>query len=287
MPRSRKSRKIAQQTSEKPSIKRIPISSLPLELILSIMEQLKGSTSILKHCALVCRRWRLPAQRYLFSHMSLQDSDTCNQMNRILRTSPHIATHVDTLSIYHNSSFMALRNASRIVEKLRNVRTLRMLNNALREHWTVNELENIFKLQSVETLFLEEDGDDTLIPRLLESFPSLRSFQLWRSDLRSPPALTHPHDGPLLQMPLLKSLALPNLELQSNSSIVNFFTRPEFDYSNLQSLKLYCQESQYTTEQDKNNLKPMDSLLKKCGQHVRTLTLVFPEHSQGDTLPGW
>ncbi|KAK7461023.1 hypothetical protein VKT23_008951 [Stygiomarasmius scandens] len=44
---------------------------------------------------------RFPAQRYFFSHTRLDNTDTCNKMNRVLQSSesPHLATHVDTVTV--------------------------------------------------------------------------------------------------------------------------------------------------------------------------------------------
>ncbi|KAK7461026.1 hypothetical protein VKT23_008954 [Stygiomarasmius scandens] len=271
--RTRKSRKTGPKAPAVIVSNPISISSLPPELIMSVMEQLRESILTLKHCALVCRSWQFPAQRYLFGHMQLRSSDTCNQMNRVLRSSLHLATHVDTVTIFHTSSFMGLRNATRLMEKLRNVRFLNIVNYSWNgQPWTTDELENVSQLQSVEILRLQEDRDDSLLFRLLETFPNLHSLQLHRSVFGPYPTVSRLQNNSPSRNLVLRSFALPSLESPLNSTLVKLFITPTFDYTNLRSLKMHWRAR---SDSDMPYFDAVDNLLKKCGQQVFNLSLAF------------
>ncbi|KAK7444514.1 hypothetical protein VKT23_015192 [Stygiomarasmius scandens] len=252
-----------------------------------IMEQLRACNATLKCCALVCRAWRFPAQRYLFTYMRLSSSTTCNRMNRILRTAPHLAPFVETLAIDHYSPFMSLRNTVSLIERLCNVRILIIhnfseVNRSSSSRWTLDEIEAVSKLGSVKVVHLQDEDGNSLVPRLFEVFPNLHTFQLFRTDHDSPLSARdiQIEDKPLQRKVALRSLSLPNLESAANSSIVEFFGRPEFDYTNLNSLKLYSQTPYMNDLLAETRTNQINQFLENCGQHLCKLILVFPtEHS--------
>ncbi|KAK7460960.1 hypothetical protein VKT23_008888 [Stygiomarasmius scandens] len=170
---------------------------------------------------------------------------------------------------------MSLRNATRLIDSLGNVRLL-TINYWDKDPWTSDEIDNISKLSSVEVLRLR--GDGSMVVRLLEAFPKLHSFQLSQTEY----GLTTRrgvqmslHNQTLSRKVALRFLSLPNLESSVNSSIVELFTGPEFDYTNLQSLKLDGQQP-FGHVPKEHQAGPF---LKKCGQNIQNLTFVFPTHS--------
>ncbi|KAK7460961.1 hypothetical protein VKT23_008889 [Stygiomarasmius scandens] len=188
------------------------------------------------------------------------------------------------MTISHDSSFMGLRNATRLIDSLDNVRVLTIINDHWGEEpWTPDEIDNISKLSSVEVLRLQ--GDSSMVVRLLEAFPKLHSFQLSQTEygLTTRGVQMSLHNQTLSRKVALRFLSLPNLESSVNSSIVELFTGPKFDYTNLQSLKLDSRIPFGHVPQEHQ----ADSFLKKCGQHVQNLTFVFPSHSllNNGTLP--
>ncbi|KAJ8507162.1 hypothetical protein ONZ45_g10436 [Pleurotus djamor] len=57
---------------------------MPMEVILTILEaayydeNLQANDKLLKDCALVCRSWSIPAQKLLFSHVTLRTERACS-----------------------------------------------------------------------------------------------------------------------------------------------------------------------------------------------------------------
>ncbi|KAK7468309.1 hypothetical protein VKT23_002823 [Stygiomarasmius scandens] len=266
-----KLRKLALNASEEASSS---TCSFPPELIMLVIQHLSDSVPSLKNCALVCRTWRYPAQCFLFRSLSLYDGDTCNKLNRAFRGSPALATHVRKVVISRRRSsskpFIHLRNATNIIERLRGVRTLSIASFC---NLTSEELDNLAKLQTVETLRLQDESNFTAIPFLWKAYPNLHTFQL----LQTPYNFLHVTeslDGLVLsETKTLRALALSNIESPSRAPIARFFTRPEIDYSGLQSLKLLWGEGMQTSGK---HLDLLDALLHKCGFHVQNLTLVLP-----------
>ncbi|KAK7444513.1 hypothetical protein VKT23_015191 [Stygiomarasmius scandens] len=174
------------------------------------------------------------------------------------------------MTISHDSSFMGLRNATRLIDSLDNVRVLTIINDHWAEEpWTPDEIDNISKLSSVEVLRLQ--GDGSMVVRLLEAFPNLHSFQLSQTDhgLTIRDVRMSPHNQTLSRRVALRFLSLPNLESSVNSSIVELFTGPKFDYTNLQSLKLDSRVP-FGHVPKEHQAGPF---LKKCGQHSITLDI--------------
>jgi len=262
--------------------------SFPPELIMLVIQHLSDSVPSLKNCALVCRTWRYPAQCFLFHSLSLFDGNTCNKLSRTFRGSPVLATHVRKVLISRRHSslkpFIHLRSATNIIERLRGVRTLSIASSC---NWASEELDNLAKLQTVEILRLQEENDFTILPFLWKAYPNLHTLQLLQTPynfLR----VTQSLNGLVLSgTKTLRALALSNIESPSHAPIVRFFTRPEIDYSNLQSLKLLWGEEMETG--GARHLDLLDALLHKCGFHVPNVTLVlprWPNFMQVDLLTG-
>ncbi|KAK7468310.1 hypothetical protein VKT23_002824 [Stygiomarasmius scandens] len=288
MPRTRKSRQTISQpalTTERSLLPAFAFS-LPQELISLVIQHLRDCISSLRNCALVCRSWRYPAQSLLFDSLCLYNADACNKLNRILRVSPILATHVHQVLIrarYPFNSFLHLRNATSVFERLCNVRELSI---SFYRDYMPNELINLAKLRTVEILRLYSDNDFAVIPFLWKAYPNIHTLQLLQAPDISVFASRYTH------MPVdelvesgtktLRALALSNIESTSRTPLLRFFTRPEIDYSSLQSLKLLWGGKMKANETQ--HLDFLNALLKKCGFHARSVTLVFPQQSTWDTL---
>ncbi|KAF8071779.1 hypothetical protein FPV67DRAFT_1667242 [Lyophyllum atratum] len=75
------------------------MSTFPHELILLVLEELKGFHTDLRSCALVCRDWRVPCQVPLFQSVVLDSDIKCVGLHDLLVASPRIAPLIHDLSI--------------------------------------------------------------------------------------------------------------------------------------------------------------------------------------------
>ncbi|KAG6857309.1 hypothetical protein H0H87_006502 [Tephrocybe sp. NHM501043] len=89
---------------------------LPLEIVINIIEEASYSDGtpdqdLLRQCALVCRAWSLPAQKLLFSSVTLRSQLSCNSFSKaVTRSTPKGRVLGDTVVrmravIDHNQPF--------------------------------------------------------------------------------------------------------------------------------------------------------------------------------------
>lgn len=106
---------------------------LPFELFQLIWEQLSNDGSdgrkCLSNCSLVCREWRTPTQRALFSSTRIELApDDCIRTHELLLSSPHIQIMIVDLGIvFHpDESTESIKALSDILSLLPSVITLEM-----------------------------------------------------------------------------------------------------------------------------------------------------------------
>ncbi|KAF5345144.1 hypothetical protein D9758_009697 [Tetrapyrgos nigripes] len=89
-----------------PSAASRALPHLPLELVLLIFQHANDKYTYLSS-SLVCRAWSLPAQQFLFNHVSLSSQSACLSFIDTISASPALASSVQTLSasIDHNQPF--------------------------------------------------------------------------------------------------------------------------------------------------------------------------------------
>lgn len=72
---------------------------LPMDVIGSILEELRDDHTTLKHCALVCKDFLHPTRRHLFSMIKLTSAHTCCRLHEIVKRRSHLLCYVRRLEI--------------------------------------------------------------------------------------------------------------------------------------------------------------------------------------------
>ncbi|KAK7449798.1 hypothetical protein VKT23_013274 [Stygiomarasmius scandens] len=256
---------------------------LPFELILLILEDL--SVPELQACALVCRAWRYPSQKHLFSTLRLLDiflggklqtfGARCIKWQDRLEESPHLATylsrlHISSVMLREKSDLVLARN---IAPKLSHLQSLHIWGGRLGEQEAVWYKEFVAYLKpSIRSLWLFRSytWDQEIL-----SMPGITSLSVHHPGVCKWDTST-PAAPPILGN--LKRLELSGFE--DCSSLLDFFISPSFDFANLRHLEL---DFGWRTSQPMS--PPFVSFLDKMPTLMDTLVISLPPALRYDDEP--
>jgi hypothetical protein len=226
-----------------------PISQLPTELLLLIMQDFVGFSTTLKNCSLVCRSWSYAAQRHLFLSLLLQSSDECNRFNDFFKNAPHLGSHVNNLTLRlkdrsYSSYYLNLPAAAELVENCGTIHTLEI--DVRNTEWPTSGQDFVItKLKSVENLTVKGRISWDDLEELFYHLPFLRSVRILPgSSFTTPNHADYPSPTPsgtlYFSSPFqLQSVALSGIELPGHQSFLEFLNSSGvFDFSEMTSLKL-------------------------------------------------
>ncbi|KAF8069877.1 hypothetical protein FPV67DRAFT_1485182 [Lyophyllum atratum] len=198
--------------------------ALPEDLISPIVANFGDGNPILATCALVCRSWYLPSQALRFRSVELLRYEPCSSLNRLLQSSPHIASFVKSFSfsptmIAFTRPSVSLRggghigdidNLLHILSRLTQIQHLEIRGEKTIWHkfpqvlrvsiQTTVQLPSLVSLKLSYWLFFEGGIE---LQDLLQHFSSLRKLELNRiAVLATPPVPIMPRE------PIVSSLRL-------------------------------------------------------------------------------